>query len=62
MPELLDYSWAKDFIYKYEEEHDLVVEPSNIEAVLRKVMYEKDFYCDKETLEELVEQLIEERM
>lgn len=30
MPELLDYSWAEHFIHKYEEEHDLVVELSNI--------------------------------
>ncbi len=62
MPETLDYSWAEHFIHKYEEEHDLVVEPSNIDAVLRKVMREKDFECDEKTLEDIVEQLIDERL
>lgn len=55
---LLDYDWAIHLIYKYEEEHDLIVESSEIDSVLRKIMYEKDLECDKETYEYIVYKLI----
>ena len=62
IPTLLDYSWAEHLIYKYEEEHDLTLRISDIESVLRKVMYEKDFECDEETFNDIIEQLIDNKL
>ncbi len=61
MPTVLDYSWAEHLIYKYEEEHDLRVKISDLKAVLRTVMYEKDFVCDDETFDDIIEELSNNR-
>lgn len=58
----LDLEWAKYFITKYEEERDVIVrrDKNEIDGLLRKLMYEIDFEYDKEDLDDIVDQLLDE--
>lgn len=58
----LDLEWARHFIYKYEQEHDFRIrkDKDEIDAILRKLMYEKDFYCEEQDLEDIVDELFDE--
>ena len=56
----LNQSWAEHLIYKYQEEHDLVLNiTDDISGILRKLMYENDFECyDDNLFEDIVYHLI----
>jgi hypothetical protein len=55
----LDYSWAKHLLTKYQEEHDLIlVRNDNISSILQALMYEKDFECSEDELEDIVDMLM----
>ncbi len=58
----LDLEWARHFLRKYEQEHDLRIrkDKGEIDAILRKLMYESDFYCEEEDLEDIVDELFDE--
>lgn len=55
----LDLHWAEHLIYKYEEEFDCRLKTYEIDGVLTKLMYEKDFVCDEKQYKLIVEELIE---
>jgi hypothetical protein len=55
----LDLSWAEHLITQYEYEHDCRLKSYEIDPTLRKLMYEKDFKCNENELELIVEELID---
>jgi hypothetical protein len=61
MAEVLDYYWAKHIIEKYEYEYDAKIRSKyEMKCVLEKLMYEKDFECEEQDFEDILDKLMNE--